>query len=285
MFDNRSSIEQRSVRNSCDIESRDHGSAKMSKVEEPRTNDASDALPSLLHISEVLCQSELEVSPDSSQEPSWIQFKDMAQMLQPLADGIWHWQPDGFPAESAESAEPADEEHEIHEIHEAASAASAASAQCSQEIDSKRKEIDDAATKAACTSPVRAVKPRTSCVPTHQRLDSLASTYLPESEAKFDGDDVKPQPASNPSDDAEHVKEDGRDNGWLQYWQPVWLSGCNSCSSCSACAELVKLAEPVSLFATATWPTWPIWPTCLTWPVCCQTVTPVTEAEAGADGA
>ena len=30
-----------------------------------------------------------------------------------------------------------------------------------QEIDSECKEIDDAATKAACTSPVRAVKPRT----------------------------------------------------------------------------------------------------------------------------
>ena len=30
-----------------------------------------------------------------------------------------------------------------------------------QEIDSECQEIDDAATKAACTSPVRAVKPRT----------------------------------------------------------------------------------------------------------------------------
>lgn len=262
----------------------------MSKVEKPRTNDASDALPSLLHISEVLCQSELEVSPDSSQEPTWSHFKDMAEMLQPLAD-IWHW-PDGLQdlpsAESAESAS-AETEHELHELHElhqaasaaaAATAATAATAQSSQEIDSECKEIDDAATKAACTSPVRAVKSRISCVPTHQRLDSLASTYLPESEAKFDGrDNVKPQPQSNPSqDDAdEHVKEDGRDNGYLQCF--LGLSGCNS--SCCACAEMEPLEplEPVS-FATWTWPTWP------TWAVCCQTpvtpVTPVTEAEAGA---
>ena len=55
----------------------------------------------------------------------------MAEMLQPLADGIWHWLPDGLP-ESAESESAEPEEHVIHEIHEI-EAATAASAHCSQD--------------------------------------------------------------------------------------------------------------------------------------------------------
>ncbi|CAK9023743.1 unnamed protein product [Durusdinium trenchii] len=123
----------------------------------------------LLHISEVLCQGDLEVSPDSSaQEQSWNQLKvEMADMWQPFAEGIWSL----------------------------ASLAQNAQAWSSEQTTSKdaESEVDGAATTAVCTSPVRAVEPRM-CIATH-RLDSLASTSLPESEAKSDDqDDLKPQP-------------------------------------------------------------------------------------------
>ncbi|CAK9086504.1 unnamed protein product [Durusdinium trenchii] len=148
----------------------------------------------LLHISEVLCQGDLEVSPDSSaQEQSWNQLKvEMADMWQPFAEGIWSL---------------------------------ASLAQNAQDAES---EVDGAATTAVCTSPVRAVEPRM-CIATH-RLDSLASTSLPESEAKSDDqDDLKPQPQPESArlavDEPEtkneaNPPEDGKDEDR----GPAWLS-------------------------------------------------------------